>query len=103
MMGESMNKRELDKFTLFADYISRYEYKDMNRAKEDFEEIFEIIDAISYALQINSFNGHPRRPRSLEDEAIVIFRILCDKGIIKSYPFSSGDRYCSFSPQEKGD
>ena len=36
MMGEDMNKKELDKLTLYADYISRYEYKDMNHAKEDF-------------------------------------------------------------------
>ena len=98
-----MNKYELDKFTLFADYISRYKYDDMNRAKEDFEEIFNIIDTISYALQINSFNGHPRIPRNLEDESITIFCILCEKGIIESYPFRSGDRNCSFSPQERGD
>ena len=55
MMGESMTKSELNKTELFADYISRYEYKDMNKAMEDFVEIFEIIDTISYALQINSF------------------------------------------------
>ena len=103
MMGEDMDKYELDKFTLFADYISRYKYDDMSRAKEDFEEIFNIIDAISFALQINSFNGHPRRQRSLEDESLAIFNILCSEGIIDSFPFESGDRYCSFSPQERGD
>ena len=98
-----MDKTELNKLALFTDYISRYEYKDMNKAKEDFEEIFKIIDTISYALQINSFNGHPRNSRSLEDESVMIFRILCNKGIIDSYPFECGDRYCSFSPQLKGD
>lgn len=103
MMVESMTKTELNKTELFADYISRYQYKDMNKAMEDFEEIFKIIDTISYALQINSFNGHPRHPRSVEDESVMIFQILCERGIIDSYPFETGDRYRSFSPQLKGD
>ena len=101
MMHTHMEKTELNKEELFRDYVSRYEYKDINKALDDFDEIFEILDAISYAIQINRFNGHPRG--NLEDEVVSMFSILCNKGVIKSYPFESGDRYSSFSPQKKGD
>lgn len=103
MMGESMKEAELDKQGLFADYISRYEYKDMGRAYDDFEEIFKILEAISYAIQINRFNGHPRKMGGLDEEVVSMFRILCEKGVIDSYPFEYYDRYSSFSPQKKGD
>ena len=101
MMGESMKQSELDKQGLFADYISRYKYNDISKAYEDFEEIFKILDTISYAIQINHFNGHPRG--DLEGETMAIFNILCRKGVIKSYPFEKGDKYCGFSPQPRGD
>jgi len=101
MMGESMKEKKLDKQGLFADYISRYEYKDISKAYDDFEEIFKILEAISYAIQINRFNGHPRG--NLDDEVVSMFSILCDKGVIDSYPFEYYDRYSSFSPQRKGD
>ena len=96
-----MKKTELNKQELFADYISRYEYNDINKAYEDFEEIFKILDAISYAIQINRFNGHPKG--DLEGEVTAMFSILCGRGVIDSYPFEKGDRYTSFNPQLKGD
>lgn len=102
-MSEHMEQKKLDKTSLFQDYISRYKYKDISKASEDFEEIFKIIDTISYALQINEFNGHPHRDRDLESESVMIFRILCEEGIIDSYPFEVGDKYTSFVPQLKGD
>lgn len=102
MMGESMKETKLDKQGLFADYISRYEYKDISKAYDDFEEIFKILEAISYAIQINRFNGHPRK-EGLDSEVVSMFSILCEKGVINSYPFSYYDRYSSFSPQLKGD
>lgn len=96
-----MEETELNKEQLFRDYVSRYEYKDVNKALDDFDEIFEILSAISYAIQINYFNGHPRG--DLEGEVTMVFKVLCDRGVINSYPFKSGDRYSSFSPQKKGD
>lgn len=102
MMGESMKEIKLDKQGLFADYISRYEYKDMKKALEDFEEIFKILEAISYAIRINRFNGHPRKDGH-DSEVVAMFSILCERGVIDSYPFEYYDRYCSFSPQKKGD
>ena len=101
MMGETMNEVQLNKEQLFRDYISRYEYKSIEKALDDFDEIFNILSAISYAVQINRFNGHPRG--DLEGEVTTIFNILCNKGVIDSYPFESGDRYCSFNSQKKGD
>ena len=100
-MGESMKETPLNKEDLFRDYISRYDYKDINKALDDFNEIFKILEAISYALQINRFNGHPHG--DLEGEVTSIFSILCNKGVIDSYPFKSRDRYVSFTPQLKGD
>lgn len=101
MMHTHMEKTELNKEELFRDYVSRYEYKDINKALDDFDEIFEILDAISYAIQINRFNGHPRG--DLEAEVTEMFTILCNKGVIKSYPFEKGDRYVEFSPVNHGD
>lgn len=108
-MGESMKETPLNKDNLFRDYISRYEYKDINKALDDFDEIFEILTSISHALQINSFNGHPYNmmctggKRDLEAEVTSIFSILCERGVIDSYPFKSRDRYVAFVPQLKGD
>ena len=101
MMHDSMNKKDLDKTSLFQDYISRYKYNDINKASEDFEEIYEILETINYAIQINRFNGHPRG--DLEGEVTAMFSILCEKGVIDSYPFEDGDKYSSFSPQLRGD
>lgn len=103
MMWESMEETPLDKMQLFEDYISRYKYNDIKKAFNDFEEIFKILSNISYALQINSFNGHPRRPRDLEAEVTAVFSILCNEGVIDSYPFKNGDRYVSFAEQARGD
>ena len=101
MMHDSMNKKDLDKTSLFQDYISRYKYNDINKASEDFEEIYKILEVINYAIQINRFNGHPRG--DLEGEVTAMFTILCEKGVIDSYPFKDGDKYSSFSPQLRGD
>jgi len=101
MMGESMKEKKLNKEQLFRDYISRYEYSNTNKALDDFDEIFRILETISYAVQINRFNGHPRG--DLEGEVTMIFRILCEDGVIDSYPFESGDRYVSFAQQKRGD
>ena len=100
-MGESMKQKKLNKEQLFRDYTSRYEYSDIHKALDDFDEIFRILETISYAVQINRFNGHPRG--DLEGEVTKIFKILCEDGVIDSYPFDSGDRYVSFTPQLKGD
>lgn len=109
-MGESMKKIPLNKELLFRDYVSRYKYTNIEKAIDDFNEIFEILDAINYALQINAFNGHPRNmfpggraERDLEEEVTMIFRILCERGVINSYPFEKGDRYVSFAKQMRGD
>ena len=96
-----MEQKPLDKQKLFADYISRYKYDDMSKASNDFEEIFDILNIISYAIQINRFNGHPRG--DLEGEVTMMFKILCEHGVIDSYPFESGDRYVSFTKQLKRD
>jgi len=101
MMDETMNETKLNKEQLFRDYISRYEYKDINKALDDFNEIFKILSVISYAIQINRFNGHPRD--DLEGEVTSMFSILCERGVIDSYPFESGDRYVSFAKQKRGD
>lgn len=101
VMEESMKLEKLDKQGLFVDYIKRYEYKNISRAYMDFEEIFRILEVISYAIQINRFNGHPRG--DLNDEVVSMFTILCEEGVIDSYPFEYYDRYSSFSPQLKGD
>lgn len=102
-MGESMEETPLNKMQLFEDYVSRYKYNDIKKAFEDFDEIFKILKVISYALQINSFNGHPRHPRDLEAEVTAVFSILCDNGVIDSYPFKKNDRYVCFADQKRGD
>lgn len=91
-MGEEMKEYKLDKEMLFRAYINKYEYKDINQALDDFNEIFQILEAISYGLQINRYNGHPRSSSgAFEQEVTSLFSILCDKGVIKSYPFKAYD------------
>ena len=94
MMHDSMNKKNLDKTSLFQDYISRYKYDDINKASEDFEEIYEILEIINYAIQINRFNGHPRG--DLEGEVTAMFSInhFTDTETNKEYCEYNIDKIC---------
>lgn len=94
-----MNESKLDKTGLFSDYISRYEYKNIDKAYEDFEKIFKILEVISYAIQINKFNDYS----TLDEEVVAFFRILCEREVIDSFPFEYYDRYSSIHPRLKGE
>ena len=102
MMHDNWSPKDLDKEEMFRDYVGRYTYKDINKALDDFNEIYKIINIIGKALQWSDFNNVSHR--SIEERAVYIYHYLAKRDLLPlNYPFESGDRYVSFIPVKHGD
>lgn len=102
MMYDDWSPRNLNKEEMFRDYVGRYTYKDINKALDDFDEIYNIINKIGEALQWSDFNNISKR--SIEQRAVYIYYMLSEQKLLPlNYPFKEGDRYASFSPVNHGD
>lgn len=65
MMYDDWQPKNLEKEELFRDYVSRYEYKNVVKALDDFNEIYNIINVIGEALQWYKFNN--MKSKSIEE------------------------------------
>lgn len=102
MMYDDYSPKDLDKEELFRDYVGKYQYKDINKALDDFNEIYEIINIIGSALQWANFNNINNR--DIEHKALYIYNYLARKEILPlNFPFQNGDRYVEFVPEHRGD
>ena len=102
MMHDNWRPKDLNKEEMFRDYVGRYTYEDINKALDDFDEIYEIINEIGQALQWSDFNNVS--DRTIEERAVYIYYMLSSKGLLPlNYPFESRDRYVEFSPVNHGD
>ena len=102
MMYDDWSPRNLNKEEMFRDYVGRYTYKDINKALDDFDEIYNIINKIGEALQWSDFNNISKR--SIEERAVYIYYMLSKQKLLPlNYPFKEGDRYVQFSPVNHGD
>ena len=102
MMYDDWSPRNLNKEEMFRDYVGRYTYKDINKALDDFDEIYNIINKIGKALQWSDFNNISKR--SIEERAVYIYYMLSKQKLLPlNYPFEKGDRYVQFSPVKHGD
>lgn len=102
MLHDNWSPKNLNKEEMFRDYVGRYTYKDINKALDDFNEIYEIINTIGKALQWSDFNLISNR--SIEERAVYIYYMLSKKNLFHlNYPFEKGDRYIEFTPTKHGD